>query len=228
MKKEAVRLIHVRKRIDRKFKFRNAPIRRSRGMGVLLAFLAIIVVVILVSKRSDPNTLAVVNGEPITIAELEQYRLQLMPQLRGLSQEQVLDQMINERVLLQEAARSGIHVDPEEIDAIITQALTQRGMTQDDLSRALTERQMDFTTLRETYRKQLIISRMLEQRIPVQVSQEQVFQFYTQYQQAFAERDPAEAQAEIQQLLAQQQRQLALPAVITELRNRSAIELPQR
>lgn len=227
-----VRIVHLRKRVDRHFKFRSPVKPRTQRWGILLAILLIILFIWLSKRSPSPvDALAVVNGQPITLADLAEQRQQMAPEYRNAPQTQLLDQAINELLLIQEAEQHGIIVSPEEIDALISQTLQERGATMGDLNRVLQERQLTLAQFREAYRKQLTISKLVEQLVPVSVPEDAIAQFYEQYPTAFADRDPAETQAEIRQLLERQQRQMALPELVAGLRNRSSIRIvdaPQR
>lgn len=230
--RDTVRIVHLRKRIDRHFKFRQRSPQNRQRWAILLGIVLLIALIwVLKRPQHAPDVLATVNGKSITIADFAEYRARLPAQFQGLPEEQLLEQAINELLLLQQAQQLGIAVSQDEIDAVIAQMLQRQNAGAADLSRLLAERHMTMEELRETYRRQLTIGRMLEQALPVQVDEGAIADFYTQYQQAFSGQDPTAAMQQIRTMLERQQRQGALPVYLTALRNRSDVRIiakPQR
>lgn len=115
--------------------------RRTLAAAVLAGVSAAVLlaaVVVAMAGRS-PEAVATVNGEAITKDELYQRLVQQNGQ-------QVLDQMITERLIDQEAKKKGVTVTPADVDREIQriksqfasddefqQALAYNGMTEDDL-----------------------------------------------------------------------------------------------
>ena len=96
-------------------------------MGVILTLICVSMVVTLIPGLmtgsmggSDPNTIATVGGEEITIADVQRQLnnaaqgQQIPPMMKRFYARQVLDEMVFERALAMEAARLGITVTPEE------------------------------------------------------------------------------------------------------------------
>ncbi|HLC66357.1 MAG TPA: SurA N-terminal domain-containing protein [Candidatus Nanoarchaeia archaeon] len=224
---KAIRIVHTQKRIDRKFKFRRVVERPGQRWGILIGIGILIVGIILLRPASPSDALATVNGEPLTAADLQAYGAR-MPEDVRMNKQQLLSQAINEQLLLQQAETQGLTVEPSEVDAVIAALLKQRNLRWEDLQQLLQERQLSIDELREAYRRQLLITKLLAAEIPVQVAETQVAQFYLQYQNMFTEYDEATAFEQIRAMLAHQQRQKALPAYVAQLRSESTIEfLPQ-
>lgn len=109
------------------------PTKRDCIIAVVLALL------ILAFYKKSWFVVALVNNQPIITAELNQ-------QLHKKYKDQVLDQMINEKLLSQEASKKGVVIEQSQIDERIKKLedqyggadtlsaiLAQQGMTKEDL-----------------------------------------------------------------------------------------------
>ena len=219
-------MVHSGKRIDRNFTMRKfrSPERRQRW-GILIG-IAILILAIGIFKHNQkplqPDVLATVNGQSITLTDLD--RFQKLVSQAHLSTAQLLEQVINQQLLLQEAQKRGVSVSTQEVNVFIVEALKQQNATPQDLQQVLQKRHMSIAELGEAYREQLTISKLLQSIMP-QVSEDQVTQFYNQNQAAFAGKDPTVAQGEIRAALENQQMQTALPGFLSALRNRSDVRI---
>lgn len=85
-------------------------------------YLAILIIVItfLISYRKSWFVAAVVNGSPIS-------NFEVLSQEDSQFRKQVLDQLINERLILNEAGKKGIKINEKDIDAKITEIEKQYG-----------------------------------------------------------------------------------------------------
>ena len=223
---KTVRVIHQGKRIDRHFTARRlrTPARSHQRWGILISIVVLVLAIGMMKyhqKPLQPGVLAIVNGHPVTMEDLQQFQ-RMMPM--HLTTSQLIDQAINQQLLLQEAEKQGIIVSAQEVDVLITETLRQQNATVQDLQQALQKKHLTLTELREAYRQQLTISKLLQGALP-QVTDEQVSEFYNQNQAAFVEQDPARAQEEIRAMLENQQAQTALPQFLSALRNRSDVRI---
>ena len=109
---------------------------------------------------------ATVNYEDITMPELNK-RYDLFPPeyKQVISIENVLDQMIDELILLQEAKKSNIEVRDEEIDEFITTMLVQNQRTMEEFEESLESTGMTIDEAREYYMKSILLNKLLNQTI---------------------------------------------------------------
>ncbi len=133
-----------------------------------------IVIVVTPTPTEEPLA-AMVNGEPITMAEyqreLARYEASL-PQSdldpstpegqEALAQARawVLDRMIEQRLILQAAAQEGITVSDEEVDASIRSLIGEIG--EEAFRQHLADQGMSEEEFRESLRREMIASRMLD------------------------------------------------------------------
>lgn len=133
-----------------------------------------IVIVVTPTPTEEPLA-AMVNGEPITMAEyqreLARYEASL-PQSNldpstpegqeALAQARawVLDRMIEQRLILQAAAQEGITVSDEEVEASIQSLIGDIG--EEAFRQHLADQGMSEEEFRESLRREMIASRMLD------------------------------------------------------------------
>jgi len=125
---------------------------------------------------------AVVNGEIITLLELEKAgRLALDERLRtapATEQERlrrevltaVLDQLVRVRIQLQRARQSGIQVAPAEIDTAIVNIREENRMSEEVLARLLQERGMTQEEYRRDIEDQIRLSKLVQREIRAKVT----------------------------------------------------------
>jgi peptidyl-prolyl cis-trans isomerase SurA len=120
---------------------------------------------------------AVVNGEVITLLELEKAgRLALEERLRTVpSAEQdrvrreilapILDQLVLTRLQAQLARRLGIHVSTQEVDAAIATIREENRMSEELLARVLQERGLSQEEYRRDIEDQIRLSKLVQREI---------------------------------------------------------------
>ena len=111
---------------------------------------------------------ALVNGEPIAASELRARLARIevpanaSPAERTALARQVLDQLIDEKVLLQWAADSGIRVDEAAIDAAEAEVARRNGLSVAELRARLPQAGLTPATLRANLRNELLLQRLRE------------------------------------------------------------------
>ena len=133
------------------------------------------------------RVVAVVNNEPITSTELQQYMVRAKRQVakQGVQipedelRQQVLEQMILEKLQLQVAKRMGITVDDTAIDRAIEDIARRNNMTLDALKQALAADGITFEQFREQIRREMTIARLHDREMEgrVMVSDAEVDHF---------------------------------------------------
>lgn len=161
-----------------------------------------------------------VNDELITLSEyhqaLDQYRLAgkeegAIPPEAG---KQVLQTLIDQRLLLQEARR--FQVDPVS-DEELKRAVPHFEQQMEAPDRASRDEFLEQT------RRQLLIKRFIQRRIFVRVGFEEVKEYYRRHAKEFAEKDILEVREAIEEVLREEQRNLKLRDLLKEIRKRARI-----
>ncbi|MCA1828906.1 MAG: peptidylprolyl isomerase [Myxococcales bacterium] len=127
---------------------------------------------------------AVVNGQPITLSELEE---RLAPELArapagpaGVAQRdkilhQGLEAMIDERLVENEATSIGLDINDDEVTHLVEQLAKQNNMDMTQFRAALAQQGISMETIRDSLRRQQLTMRLLQYKVkPRKVSDEEV------------------------------------------------------
>jgi peptidyl-prolyl cis-trans isomerase SurA len=127
---------------------------------------------------------AVVNGQPITLSDLEE---RLAPELArvppgpaGTAQRekllhQGLEAMIDERLVEMEATSLGLDINDEEVNHLVEQLAKQNNMDMQQFRQALASQGISMDTVRESVKRQQLTIRLLQYKVkPRKVSDEEV------------------------------------------------------
>jgi peptidyl-prolyl cis-trans isomerase SurA len=117
---------------------------------------------------------AVVNQELVTAAELQQRlarvrdeaarsRTQLPP--AAALRQQVLDSLIDERVLVTNARESGTRIEDTELDRAVANVATQNQLTMPQLRERLRREGIDYARFRENVKEQMMVERVREREV---------------------------------------------------------------
>ncbi|MBP1713207.1 MAG: peptidyl-prolyl cis-trans isomerase [Deltaproteobacteria bacterium] len=150
---------------------------------ILFLFCGILLAPLRTAGEVVERLVAVVNDEVIFLSELEDYGKRYFEEVRKktppsevqekLSQakKEVLDQLIENKLLDQEIKRRKVEVSTKDIDAAVEDILKQNRITLDDLKMALAKEGMTLTTYRERLRdnigKMRLISREIRSKIVI-------------------------------------------------------------
>ena len=140
---------------------------------------------------------AIVNGEIITLLELEkagrlalEERLGPAPpagqeQLRRETLRAVLDQLILERLQAQRARELGIQVSAQEIDAAIAGVREENSLSEELLDRLLRERGVSREDYRRELQSQIRLSKLVRQEIGarITVAEEEIAAYFDEHRQ---------------------------------------------
>jgi peptidyl-prolyl cis-trans isomerase SurA len=110
---------------------------QGRSLGAVL-----LVAVLLVPAGTGGAHAQNVDGEPITQPDIDQrskLRETMSPNHKGPSQQEVLDELINEREKISEAKRRGIDPSDSDIDSAIALAAHGMHMSMDQFTQTLTK-----------------------------------------------------------------------------------------
>lgn len=116
----------------------------------------------------EPTVLATVNGEEISNRQF-QFQYQLLPPSykQQLSEQEVLEQMINEQLVVQEARAAGHEVSDEELNERVQEILQQGGLSPSDLQKNLDFFNITMDEFESLVRRQLLIQKYTDEVIDV-------------------------------------------------------------
>lgn len=149
------------------------------------------------------RVIAVVNDEAITQSELDLYLRPLYQEMKKDHRKEeelaaqlneirlkLLNQMIEDRLVFQEAKTRGITVDETEIDHMVDQ-FKARFPTEAEFEKALQTEGYSLTKLRENYRRQTTIRKLHDMEIHAQVviSPREIEEYYQAHPSEFAEEE---------------------------------------
>ncbi len=128
------------------------------------------------------KVVAVVNGEVITLTELQERALILKKNLgkEDIPLKEILKKMILDTLEVQRAKELGLSVDDHVVDEYIHNLLKKEGITMDDLKESLREWGVSMNLYRDEIRRRILISKVLnlEVRSRVAVPDEEVKEYY--------------------------------------------------
>ena len=159
----------------------HCKVRAWASAGRLLAFaLGLCVWVVAAFGQADRTLrvgdyiVAVVNSELVTAYEVEQRAARAREELRrGGAREpsndelrtQVLDALIDERVMVTYARDSGVKVDEAELDRAVNSVAANNRMTLPELRRRLAAEGLEFARFRNNLRDQIMVERVREREV---------------------------------------------------------------
>ena len=152
--------------------------------GRLWAAIALVAATAAVTRADVVNRIvASVDGEPITLYELNQYETKqkaLMPNVAIPNEKDALQALITEKLLAKEIAAKGIRIRDEDIDRYIDHIKQANHLDDDQLKEALKQQGMDYAKYREQVRQEIEKVQLLNREIrgKVNVSPEDVHRYY--------------------------------------------------
>ena len=124
---------------------------------------------------------ATVNGQRIYFSEVENYYARVPEPLREqLTKDIVLDQIISQEVLVQEARRLRISVSDRELDELISNAIIQSGWTEEQFNQIIAAQGMTIRDLKDLYRVSLVIEKLINQTVlsQIEIADDEVAEYY--------------------------------------------------
>jgi peptidyl-prolyl cis-trans isomerase SurA len=155
----------------------------AQFMKRILPILGVILISIFGSISSSEaivdRIVAVVNQEIITLSEVERWidpvqkeipnedRLERQARLHELRQK-VLEKLIDEKLVDQEAKREGIKVAAKELEAAIEDIKQRNGFTQEDFEKALAKEGLTFEAFKKQIEKRLQSTKLIHYSVKVE------------------------------------------------------------
>lgn len=153
------------------------------------------------SQRAlSQNLLATINGEPIYTEDVMTVYNNIPAESRAnTSMQQALDQVIGDKLLIQDAAAKGFNVSDEEVNDSINAFLTSNSLTMDQLEQRLATVGSSISLFRNSTRKSLMLQKEVNEitkdaTLPTDAD---IQKYYNDNQQLFV----TKAQASTRQLL---------------------------
>ena len=208
-------------------------------MAVLLSSILFVIAfgVVGCGVGGDP-AVAVVNDKEIGRGQLQERLDQIIPAYEaqgvaldeatmGTLEQQVLDEMITEEMLIQNAAQEGFTAADEDVQAQYDQLASQAG---EAFNQQMEEQELTPETIRGLIARQLSIQQYLESKVEgadIQVTDADVQTFYDQYKAQGGESVPPleELRTQIVAQLEQQEEGEFVQAFIADLKAQSNIEV---
>ena len=131
---------------------------------------------------------AVVNGKPITLTELQERAIFLKNATgKELPLKEVLRKVIMEELQMQEAKKLGLVASDEVVDSYIENFKKENGLSDEDFKKFLEERGITLEAYREEIRRRITINRLMnyEIRMRVAVADEEVKEYYEKHKEQF-------------------------------------------
>lgn len=120
-----------------------------------------------VPETEDPGVILVnVNNEPIYQSELDtQWNALSVQSKMQITRSELLEQLVQEKLLLQKAKSENIVVTDKEVDEYISFQLLSTGMTENQLEEMLKAQGTSLEDLKIIYKKQLTLAKLFDETV---------------------------------------------------------------
>lgn len=168
------------------------------------------------------GVVATVDGEELTQEDLQVIIDSLSSNGQEISRDQALEQLVVETALTQEAEQGGFMPSTQEVTEMIETEIAAQGMNLEEFKTQMEESGANFDQELELYRLQMGIQAYLESRtsqMDLNVTQEEMQEFYAQYSAQSQEEVPPyeEIEEQIRAQLEQQKQGELVDGIIAEL-----------
>jgi peptidyl-prolyl cis-trans isomerase SurA len=134
------------------------------------------------------RVVAIVNDEALTQFELDDARRIVQQQLKqqkvqppaaDVLDKQVLERLITQRALLQEAKESGVKIDDSQVERAIQRIAQENKLSAEEFRKLLAQENIPYGKYRDDIRNEMIVQRLREREVDskVQVSDAEVDQY---------------------------------------------------
>jgi len=178
----------------------------KRLLVLLSIVYCLLFIVLFAPAKVVERIVARVNNEVIFQNELEDY-IRIVRSQTGLEKQgsevkkKILDQMIEEKILLQETEKEMIEVTDDEVKTAF-QNLKDKFPTKEDFNKELIKQGLTVIELQDSLRKQLRILKLIEKNVKrkIQVTGKEVREYYLQHKGEI-KRSEEEAKDDIRSLV---------------------------
>jgi peptidyl-prolyl cis-trans isomerase SurA len=134
------------------------------------------------------RVIAIVNDEAVTQYELDDARRVVQQQLKqqkvqppaaDVLDKQVLERLITQRALLQQAKEDGVKIDDSQVERAIQRIATENKLSAEDFRKLLAQESIPYAKYRDDIRNEMVVQRLREREVDskVQVSDAEVDQY---------------------------------------------------
>ncbi|MGH8800618.1 MAG: SurA N-terminal domain-containing protein, partial [Casimicrobiaceae bacterium] len=120
------------------------------------------------------RVVAIVNDEALTQYELDDARRGVLQQLeqqkvappaRDVLDKQVLERLITQRVLLQQAKEDGVKIDDTQVEHAIQRIAQENKLSPDEFRKTLEREKIGYAKYREEIRNEMTVQRLREREV---------------------------------------------------------------
>jgi parvulin-like peptidyl-prolyl isomerase len=202
--------------IDTKKIVKNVNNVKNQQRSLVIGFLVLIIVAGSALLLKDEVIVATVNGSPV-------FRWTLIKELEQSSGKQILESLITEKLVYQEAAEKSVTVSAEEIEKEINDykdSLSEQGQ---DLDALLEAQGMSLDSLKSRVELQMLAEKLVADK--VEVTDEEVAEYIAQNGD-FLPQDKSEEELEdyVKDMLIQQKSTTEIQSWITEIQDKADIK----
>lgn len=179
---------------------RDRPIKKMKRCVLTTAIPTVALAIALLfsfeaNAKIVEKIVAIVNGDIITLSELREIsvpyveKMQLQFSLKNDEEQiqeiekRILDQLIDEKLVNQEADRLEIVVEDKEVDIAVRDILSKNKMTADQFEQVLLEEGLTFEDYRQQLKDQMRKMRLFDQELKskIQITEKQVETYYQEH-----------------------------------------------
>lgn len=153
--------------------------------GFLKAFIVAAVVLIAgraaESRETVDRVVAIVNDDIITLSEMNEMVTSInLTNNHSMDQDEVLQQMIEQKLFEQEADKLGIKVSEAELDAGIAQVKQRFNLNDEQMEEVLEKQNLTMESFREQWRLQTLSNKLLESQLKnkIVVTDNEIAEYY--------------------------------------------------
>ncbi len=136
----------------------SATLLKKAAFPLIPLFLSLLLPFAAALAAEADKDLALVNGEPVTHADYRRFLLKISPGVASDTvDKEALKGLIRERLILQEAKKSGISVTDDEVDEGIRDFLNRNNMTERQFEEKITAQGMSLREYRKWLKENIIV-----------------------------------------------------------------------
>ncbi len=137
---------------------------------------------------------AIVNQEVITLSEVEKWSVPLQKEIEAADRlekrekvneicRKVLEKLVEDKLIEQEAKKTGIKVSSKEVESTIEEIKRQNGSTQEELEKALAKEGMTLEAFKQQIEKRLLRNRLVSWSVKVEpkAGEKELLDFYQKH-----------------------------------------------
>ncbi|MEC9284327.1 MAG: peptidylprolyl isomerase [Bdellovibrionota bacterium] len=155
-------------------------------------FIALMVTSLFVKAEDYDRILAVVNGEILTLSDMNQYKARLKsqkladdlfkvnPETLLKNKKLLIDHLIDQKIVDSEVSRLGLEIGPERVEHEINKIAEGLGITRDDLMKRLKTDGIDFSEYRNFIKSRVERQSLIQREITskIRISDDELKSFY--------------------------------------------------